>query len=38
VCGWADHGSLATGVFTRRSVDDSATLLERIRGTIVSRG
>ena len=38
VCGWADHGSLATGVFTRRSVDDSAALLERLRGTIVSRG
>ncbi|MFD0742222.1 hypothetical protein ACFQ1L_10505 [Phytohabitans flavus] len=38
VCGWADHGSLATGVFTRRSVDDSATLMERLRGTIVSRG
>jgi len=38
VCGWADHGSLATGVFTRRSVDDSAALLERIHGTIVTRG
>ncbi|WP_460847215.1 hypothetical protein [Phytohabitans suffuscus] len=38
VCGWADHGSLATGVFTRRSVGDSAALLERLRGTVVSRG
>jgi hypothetical protein len=38
VCGWADHGSLATGVFTRRKVDDSAALLERLRRTVVSRG
>ncbi|MFC0532656.1 hypothetical protein [Phytohabitans kaempferiae] len=38
VCAWADHGSLATGVFTRRSVDDSAALLERLRSTVVSRG
>jgi hypothetical protein len=38
VCGWADHGSLATGIFTRRSVDDSAALLQRMRGSVVSRG
>lgn len=38
VCGWADHGSLATGIFTRRDVNDSAALLERLRGTVVRRG
>ncbi|WP_246278721.1 hypothetical protein [Phytohabitans rumicis] len=37
VCAWADHGSLATALFTRRSVDDSAELLERLRATIVNR-
>jgi hypothetical protein len=38
VCGWADHGSLATAVFTRRSATESAGLLEELRGAIVSRG
>ncbi len=28
----------ATGVFTRRSVDDSAELLRRMRGAIITRG
>lgn len=37
VCGWADHGSLATAVFTRRSASDSAGLLEELREAIVSR-
>jgi hypothetical protein len=37
VCAWADHGSLATALFTRRSVDDSAALLEDLRTTLVSR-
>jgi hypothetical protein len=37
VCGWADHGSLATAVFTRRSPRDSASLLEELREAIVSR-
>jgi hypothetical protein len=38
VCGWADHGSLATAVFTRRSATESAGLLEELREAIVSRG
>jgi hypothetical protein len=38
VCTWADHGSIATGVFDRLSVDDSARLLARMRSSIVSRG
>lgn len=38
VCTWADHGSLATGLFTRRSRDDSARLLGQLRATIVRRG
>jgi hypothetical protein len=37
VCGWADHGSLATAVFTRRSRTESAELLQQLRTTIVSR-
>jgi hypothetical protein len=38
VCGWADHGSLAVGVFSGRSVDDAATLLDTIRDTVLKRG
>jgi hypothetical protein len=38
VCGWADHGSLAVGVFPGRSVDDAAALLDTIRGTVLKRG
>jgi hypothetical protein len=38
VCAWADHGSLATGLFTRRSVDESAGLLRRLRTEIITRG
>ncbi|WBB79640.1 hypothetical protein O7606_26460 [Micromonospora sp. WMMD882] len=37
VCTWADHGSLASGVFTRLSLADSATLLGTLRKHIVSR-
>jgi hypothetical protein len=37
LCIWADHGSLATGLFSRRSVDESAALLTELRGAIVSR-
>jgi hypothetical protein len=37
VCGWADHGSLATAVFTRRSPTDSADLLQSLRTTIITR-
>ncbi|MFD0822202.1 hypothetical protein ACFQ0D_28665 [Micromonospora zhanjiangensis] len=38
VCGWADHGSLATALFDRRSVADSAQLVADLREHIVSRG
>ena len=37
VCGWADHGSLGTAVFTRRSVTDSAALLDKIRQSVITR-
>ncbi|MBY8875124.1 hypothetical protein K7640_25160 [Micromonospora sp. PLK6-60] len=36
VCTSVDHGSLATGVFTRLSLDDSAALLDRMRQQIVT--
>ncbi|MFI5484992.1 hypothetical protein ACIBXA_10300 [Micromonospora echinaurantiaca] len=36
VCTSADHGSIATAVFTRLSVDDSARLLDRMRTQIVT--
>ncbi|MBQ0981123.1 hypothetical protein KBX34_23915 [Micromonospora sp. M61] len=35
VCTSVDHGSIATGVFTRLSVGDSATLLNTLRAQIV---
>ncbi|MDG4783323.1 hypothetical protein O7614_27060 [Micromonospora sp. WMMD961] len=35
VCTSVDHGSIATGVFTRLSVTDSATLLDTLRAQIV---
>ena len=35
VCTSVDHGSIATGVFTRLSVSDSAALLDTLRGQIV---
>jgi hypothetical protein len=38
VCGWADHGVVGVGLFTNRSVTDSATLLQTIRGAIIRRG
>ncbi|GIJ75315.1 hypothetical protein [Virgisporangium ochraceum] len=38
VCGWADHGSLAVAVFGNRSVDESSTLLDTIRGAVLKRG
>ncbi|MGI5215602.1 hypothetical protein [Plantactinospora sp. CA-290183] len=37
VCTWADHGSLATALFTRLSVQDSADLLTDLRAGIVRR-
>ncbi|MEJ3749673.1 hypothetical protein WEI85_41240 [Actinomycetes bacterium KLBMP 9797] len=38
VCGWADHGSLATALFTRRNRADSAELLEQFREILIARG
>ncbi|TNH31173.1 hypothetical protein FHG89_03655 [Micromonospora orduensis] len=35
VCTSVDHGSIATGVFTRLSVSDSADLLDTLRAQIV---
>jgi hypothetical protein len=37
VCTWADHGSLATVVTTRRSTTDSATLTAILRSTVLTR-
>jgi hypothetical protein len=38
VCAWADHGSLATVLLTRRSVDDSADLVARLRSAVLTPG
>ncbi|MCO8277194.1 hypothetical protein M1L60_42125 [Actinoplanes sp. TRM 88003] len=38
VCAWADHGSLATVLLTRRSVTDSADLVARLREEVLSPG
>lgn len=38
VCTWADHGSIASGVFDHLSVDDSARLLDEMRASIIRRG
>ncbi|HET6483547.1 MAG TPA: hypothetical protein VFG35_26390 [Actinoplanes sp.] len=38
VCAWADHGSLATVLLTRRSVADSADLVARLRAEVLTRG
>jgi hypothetical protein len=38
VCAWADHGSLATVLLTRRSVADSAELTGIIRSAVLTRG
>ena len=38
VCAWADHGSLATVLTTRRSVDDSAELTAMLRSAVLTRG
>jgi len=37
VCAWADHGSLGTALFTRRSVEESATLTGQLRAQVISR-
>ncbi|MFC3744886.1 hypothetical protein ACFOS3_48280, partial [Paractinoplanes deccanensis] len=36
VCAWADHGSLATVLLTRRSVEDSADLVARLRDAVLN--
>ncbi|MFI7544993.1 hypothetical protein [Actinoplanes sp. NPDC049599] len=38
VCAWADHGSLATVLLTRRSVPESAELTGVLRGAVLTRG
>ncbi|WP_343445558.1 hypothetical protein [Micromonospora schwarzwaldensis] len=37
VCGWADHGSVAMGMFPGRAVDDAATLFRKIREGVQRR-
>ncbi|AVT33272.1 hypothetical protein C6361_31820 [Plantactinospora sp. BC1] len=37
VCTWADHGSLATALFTRLSIADSSELLTTLRENIIER-
>ena len=38
VCAWADHGSLATVLLTRRSVEESADLTGVLRSAVLTRG
>ncbi|AGZ39817.1 hypothetical protein [Actinoplanes friuliensis] len=38
VCAWADHGSLATVMLTRRSVSESAELTGVLRSVVLTRG
>jgi hypothetical protein len=38
VCAWADHGSLATVLLTRRTVNDSADLVSRLRSEVLTPG
>lgn len=38
VCAWADHGSLATVMMTRRNVADSAALTSRLRTAVLTHG
>jgi hypothetical protein len=38
ICGWADHGSLALGIFLNHSLNDSAALFVKIRAEILKRG
>jgi hypothetical protein len=38
VCAWADHGSLATVLLTRRSQSDSADLVGRLRNAVLTPG
>ncbi|GIE06038.1 hypothetical protein Adu01nite_73880 [Paractinoplanes durhamensis] len=36
VCAWADHGSLATVLLTRRSIKDSAALVSSLRSEVLT--
>jgi hypothetical protein len=38
VCAWADHGSMATVLLTRRSIKDSADLVSRLRSAVLTPG
>jgi hypothetical protein len=38
VCAWADHGSLATVLLTRRSLDESAQLVDQLRSSVLTPG
>jgi hypothetical protein len=38
VCAWADHGSMATVLLTRRSLDDSADLVSVLRSAVLTKG
>lgn len=38
LCGWADHGSIGSALFTQLSIEDSLALLGAFRTQIVSRG
>ena len=38
VCAWADHGSLATVLLTRRNVSESAQLVGVLRSAVLTRG
>ncbi|GIF26475.1 hypothetical protein BJ973_005836 [Actinoplanes tereljensis] len=38
VCAWADHGSLATVLLTRRSISDSAELVSTLRSQVLTPG
>jgi hypothetical protein len=38
VCAWADHGSMATVLLTRRSIEDSADLVSRLRSAVLTPG
>jgi hypothetical protein len=38
VCAWADHGSLATVLLTRRSMNDSADLVAQLRSAVLTPG
>jgi len=38
VCAWADHGSMATVLLTRRSIEESADLVSRLRSAVLTPG